>query len=728
MCVRLSLLPTVPLSRVNMFLVALLVSLSLAYPALTGAVHGIEQQPIEVFSVNLHSAAPSSAIHLSNELLSFASAMSAASNLSVSPCDDFYQYACGGWINATHMPTDQVKYTRSFSLIKETTQEKLEALLDDHWPLLTPFYRSCLNQSAINATGIAPLLPLLSLFNDDGVSLRALFHSFGLMSRSLLIHPLLVPDVAVDVTSPAHQWLTIGQPPLSLPAKSYYNSPTLTMELMRHIAAMLRLAGEPPQSASLHAQQATHVEALIANLTLPPLALRNPSAVTNPTNLTGLYHLAPAIPWQEWLAGLGVDGNEVRLNVAAPPYVRGLNSLLWQRSDIVPLLSSFARWRILHAMAVDLPTTFQQENFRLFHQRLHGQKGQQPRWSYCVDKTVGEMSELSSRLYLKTEWQADKRNKVEAMVDAIEAELQRRLINSTWMDNTTINRALEKLHGVVDNLGGAGRNDTPLYEGVSVRGDTLLDNILTLRAYDARRLFRRLLQPTDRRRWQMAASEQNAYYEPSTNSVNFPAGIAHSPFFSASYPDAVNYGGLGMIVGHELSHGWDDEGRQYDGTGRLSSWWTERSAERFKEKAECFAEQYGNISVATSKGREQINGRLTLGENIADNVGLALAYHAFTHRNSTAAQQSAQHSRIRQLQSALPPPLENDNQLFFLSFAQGWCQQVRPAYAHTSLQVDVHSPAVARVNGPLQNMVEFAEAFQCPAHSAMSSSKRCSLY
>jgi len=684
--------------------------------------------PAVAVSFDLTAAAPPAASNTSSdELPSFASAMSAARNLSVSPCDDFYQYACGGWLNTTRMPADQLKYTRSFSLIKEKTQEKLRGLLDANWPLLTPFYRSCLNQSAINETGFVPLLPLLSLFNNDDVSLWALFHAFGLMSRTLH-HPLIVPDVSVDVTSPEHQWLSINQPPLSLPAKSYYQSPALTVELMQHIYTMLLLAGEPPASAAEHARQAVLVESLIANLTSPPLALRNPAALTNPTNLTGLYQLAPAIPWQEWLEGLGVDGTAVRLNVAAVPYVKGLNALLFARPDAVPLLSSFARWRILHTMAADLPTPFQLENFRFFHRRLHGQKKPQPRWSYCVDKTVGQLTELSSRLYLASEWQPDTREKVQSMVDAIEAELERRLKQSRWMDNTTIERAVEKLHGVLNNLGGAGRNDTPLYEGVSVRSDTLLSNILTLRSYDAARAFHRLLEPTDRRRWQMAASEQNAYYEPSTNTINFPRGIMFSPFFSASLPDAVNYGGLGMIVGHELSHGFDDEGKQYDATGRLRGWWTEESAERFKDKAECFAEQYSNMSVATNEGRERINGRLTLGENIADNAGLSLAYHAYTHRNLTSTHQSTDLSRTRQLQSALNPPLHSDEQLFFLSFAQGWCQRIRAEYAHTSLQVDVHSPAVARVNGPLQNMAEFAEAFSCPAHTTMNVSKRCTLY
>ena len=574
----------------------------------------LEPQLMAVRSTALSPSAQPALSDASDPLLSFASAMSTARNTSVAPCSDFYQYACGGWLNATRMPADQLKYTRSFSLIKERTQRQLRQLFDANRPLLTPFYLSCLNQSAINDTGIAPLLPLLSLFNDDGASLPALFHSFGVLSRSLLTHPLLVPDVAVDVTAPSHQWLSIAQPPLSLPAKSYYLSANLTNELQRHINLMLLLAGETPRSAALHAQQAALVESLIANLTVPPLALRSPSALTRPTNLTGLYQLAPAVPWREWLAGLGVDGSAVRLNVAALPYVKGLNALLLQHDDIVPLLSSFARWRILHALATDLPTPFQSENFRFFHRRLSGQKDIEPRWSYCVDKTVGQLTELSSRLYLTTQWQADKRDKVEAMVGAIEAELQRRLNQSRWMDNTTVERALQKLHGVLDNLGGPNRNDTPLYEGVSIRDDTLLDNILTLRAYDAARAFRRLLQPTNRRRWQMAASEQNAYYSPDTNTINFPAGIVHSPFFSRHYPDAVNFGGLGMVVGHELSHGFDDEGRQFDGAGRLHGWWTERSGGAFKERADCFAEQYGNVSVATSEGRERIHGRLTLGE------------------------------------------------------------------------------------------------------------------
>ena len=718
-----------PTSRCAACVIALLLLCCSACPTRADSALVDEQQPIAVYSVDLLSVPPFAANRSADAvLLSFASATSAARNVSVLPCDDFYQYACGGWLNATHMPADQVKYTRSFSVIKEATDEKLRGLLDANLPLLTPFYRSCLNQSAVDRTGLAPLLPLLSLFNDDGMSLAALFHSFGVLSRSLLIHPLLVPDVSVDVTSPSHQWLSMGQPPLSLPAKSSYESPTLSTELLQHIHAMLLLAGESPRSAALHAQQAAMAESLIANLTAPPLALRNPSAATNPSNLTGLYRLAPAIPWREWLAGLGVDGTAVRLNVAALPYVVGLNALLTRRADMVPLLSSFARWRVVHAMAMDLPRSMQDESFRFFHQRLHGQSRQQPRWNYCVDRTVGQLSELSSRLYMTAEWQTDKRDKLQSLIDAIEAELQRRLEQSEWMDSTTVERAVDKLHGVLDNLGGAGRNDTPLYEGVSVSGSTLLDNILTLRSYDAARSFRRLLEPTDRRRWQMAASEVNAYYEPSTNSINFPAGIVHSPFFSASYPDAVNFGGLGMIVGHELSHGFDDEGRQYDADGRLRGWWTEQSAARFKKRADCYAAQYSSISVPTSEGREPINGRLTLGENIADNAGLTLAYHAFTHRNLTSTQQSIQQSRIHQLQSALQPPLESERQLFFLSFAQGWCQQVRPAFAHTALQADVHSPAVARVNGPLQNMPEFADAFNCPTHSPMRPSKRCTLY
>ena len=715
------------LSRSSVLLALVLFLAYTARPGLSAPAQLLEQQPIEVFSVDLVSSSPNTT-QSGDELLAFASAMSAARNLPVSPCDNFYQYACGGWLNVKSLPGDQVKYTRSFSVIKERTQQKLATLLDANWPLLTPFYRSCLNQSAVNDTGITPLLPLLSLFNDDGVSLPVLFHAFAVLSRTLLTHPLLMPDVTVDVTVPAREWLLINQPPLTLPAKSYYASLSLTDELQQHIHTMFLLAGETPQSAALHAQQAAVMEWLIANLTLPPLAFRNPAAVTNPTNLTALYQMAPAVPWAEWLVGLGVDGDAVKLNVAAVPYVVGLSSLLSSRDDMVPLLNSFARWRIIHALSTDLPTPFQNENFRFYHRRLHGQRDQQARWSYCVDKTVGQLSELSSRLYLSTEWSAEKAEMVKAMVNAIEKELQRRLTQTKWMDNTTIERALDKLHGVLSNLGGASKNDTPLYEGVSVQSDRLLDNILTLRSYDAARAFRRLLQPTNRRRWQMSASEQNAYYEPSTNSINFPSGLIFSPFFSASYPDAVNFGGLGMIVGHELSHGFDDEGRRYDTLGELRGWWTDQSGARFKEKADCFAEQYGNMTVDTSSGPERINGRLTLGENIADNAGLTLAYHAFIHRNLTTTQHDNQQTRFHQLQSALRPPLASEQQLFFLSFAQDWCQRITPAFAHAALQADVHSPAVARVNGPLQNMVEFADAFQCPVRSAMNPSKRCVLY
>ena len=565
-------------------------------------------------------------------------------------------------------------------------------IFDSNWPVLSPFYRSCTEQQRIDAVGLQPLAPLLDLFNDEAnSSLSSLFHSLGVLSRQQLLHPIISLSVDVDPSSPSRQWLVLTQPSLSLPSLSLYSNSTLTSHLTSHIATLLRLTGLSPSRAAIHAERAVTIERLLSSISTPPSHLRNPLATFNPTNLSSLTTLAPHIPWPAFFAGLDLPLSSLStpLNVAVPSYLSSLSSLISTRPDIVPLLSSYACYRVLHAFAADLPTPFQAANFDFFGAELRGQKQPEPRWSVCVDRTVQQLSELSGRYFMLERFTTQQREGVERVIAAIKEALRKQLTRAGWLDDGTRARALHKLASVIDNIGGATAASTPSYDAVPLHSDTYLANLLLLRAFNSNRTFTRLSFPTSRRLWQMAASESNAYYEPTTNSINFFAGILQPPFWDASAPAVVNLGGLGMVVGHELSHAFDDEGRHYDGIGALREWWGKGAQEGFAERAGCVQEGYGGMGVGTSEGWERVDGRLTLGENLADNAGLQLAWAVWEGGEVGKGDAG-------ELMRTMRPPVESEAQLFFLSFASDWCQKVRPQFAHIALQTDVHSPAVAR--------------------------------
>ena len=386
-------------------------------------------------------------------------------------------------------------------------------MFESDQPLLSPFYRSCVAQDAIDAAGLEAIAPLLDLFQSATASLPTHFHALGVLSRLQLIQPLVSLSVEVDPSAPSRQWLILGQPPLSLPSASLYADEHGVANLTAHIARMWLLTGASPERAAVDAERATTMERLIASISVPPTQLRNPEAQFNPTTLSSLCALAPGLPWDSLFAGLEIAPESVAVNVAVPSYLSNLSAALSSRSDAVPLLQAYARWRVLHFFAPDLPRPFATENFDFFDAAVHGQKEPTARWRFCVDRTVEYFSELSGAAFMRQQYSDAQRGSMTAMIGAIKEAMWEQLSSAQWLDGTTRLRALGKLEAVIDNVGGAGGASIPRYDGVQLSPLTYLKDLVLMRTFDSTRVWHRLFQPTDRRRWQMSASEGNAYYE-----------------------------------------------------------------------------------------------------------------------------------------------------------------------------------------------------------------------
>jgi len=367
---------------------------------------------------------------------------------------------------------------------------------------------------------------------------------------------------------------------------------------------------------------------------------------------------------------------------------------------------------VLHAYAPKLSAAYANETFRFFGQVLGGQAEDAARWKTCTELTDGALGDILGRYFVERAFSGSSKNITQQLIKLIEEAFGSNLGNLTWMDHETQENARIKLNMIVDLVGFPSKWTD--YSSVSVKSDDFVGNYFRLRAFQWQETLKVLSGPVDKTRWQMTPPTVNAYYDPSYNTINFPAGIIQPTFFNASYPMAMNMGGIGMVMGHELTHGFDDQGRQYDGTGMLRNWWTPASLSRFEERATCLSKQYSEFKIA----EDHVDGNLTLGENIADNGGIRIAYRAYKKFVERYGEQP---------QVPTTPALSND-QLFFLAFAQGWCSITTPQNAKERLITDPHSPPFARVLGPLQNYDKFSEAFKCPIGSKMNPVNKCNMW
>jgi endothelin-converting enzyme/putative endopeptidase len=644
---------------------------------------------------------------------------------SVSPCEDFYQFACGSWLARTPIPAERPSWSRGFSELEERNLRQLRRILEDAAAAKTerhPFgkklgdyYASCMDEAATEARGLADLRGEWARIDavQDRAGLAAALARLEAMGISAPF-TLLADQDAKDASQTV---LLLFQGGLSLPDRDYYftdagTNPQVRERYREHLRTMLRLAGVADPEADAQATRIEELERALAGSHWTRVEMRDPARLYNRVDRAGLRRLAPAFPWAQLFEGLG-HPELAAVSVTTPPFVKKVAELFEQAP--LEAWKAYLRWRLTAAMADAraLPKAFVEERFRFDSASFTGATALRPRWKHCVEATDDALGFALGQPFVRKHFGAEGKDRTSRMVAEIEQAMEADLASLPWMDEATRGRAREKLGRVANKVGYP--ETWRDYTSMKVNRRYYFRNVLSAGRFETNRQLGKVGKPVDRGEWLMSPPTVNAYYNPSMNEMVFPAGILQPPFFNKAAPEGVNFGAIGMVVGHELTHGFDDEGRHYDAEGNLRDWWTPAAARRFGERAECLARQYSAYEPLPGV---RLDGRLTLGENIADLGGLKLAFSAM------------QAARIGNPEADKKLLGFTPEQQFFLGYAQSWCANFREESVRLRAATDPHSPPRYRVNGPLSNMAEFAAAFECKEGSPMvrPRSARCEVW
>jgi endothelin-converting enzyme/putative endopeptidase len=641
---------------------------------------------------------------------------------SVDPCVNFFRYACGTWLKRNPIPPDRSSFgidtqlTENNNLVLKSILEHASdahAKRDTDTQKIGDYYATCMNTQAIDKAGLSGLQPMLDRINalsgtKDLAPLIAELKRNGVQALFRL-------GSEEDYKDARHMMATAGQPRLGLPEKGYYlrtdaKSVTLRKQYVDHITHMLTLAGEPADQAAADAKRVLELETKLATASLSREEMRDPSKLYHPTELVRFRTQLGAFDVDSYLHTLGTPAF-TSLNVSTPGYFDGLSKIL-PETDLASL-KALLRWDLLHSTpATALPASVDNEQFAFYGKTLRGQPEQQVRWKRCVDAVDGALGEALGRVYTAQQFTPQDKARTTAIMNDIEAAMGGDIQQLDWMSAPTKAKAEEKLKAVTNKIGYPDKWRD--YSSLTITRGDAVGNARRAAAFEDHRVLAKIGRPTDKQEWEMSPPTVNAYYDPQTNSVNFPAGILQPPYYDPHMGDAVNYGQAGGLEGHELTHGFDDEGRQFNGDGNFSEWWTPTDEKQFKERADCVVKEYGGFIAVDDL---HVNGKLTLGENIADIGGVRIGYLAWQHRlQEPAAKAEAE------LDGMTPA------QQFFTAYAQSWCSSTRPETLRLRVQTDPHSPEEYRVNGVVENMPEFQQAFGCKAGQPMVSANRCSIW
>ncbi|WP_437898384.1 M13 family metallopeptidase [Sorangium sp. So ce124] len=641
----------------------------------------------------------------------------AALDRSANPCEDFYQFACGGWLAKTEIPGDEASWMRSFNEIEKRNEAELRRILEDaasagdRDPVtkkIGAYYGACMDEPAVEAAGTKPIADLLAKARRvrDPKGLGALVTEL----HRRRIWALFDIESAQDMKDATRVIAQLDQNGLGLPDRDYYlgeddKSKALRKIYEEHVARMMRLAGAQEAAAKAAALDVLQIETELAKISKTRVERRDPTGLYNKLDRAALAKAAPAFPWDAYFRALGLqDVKEV--NVTSVRFFEGLSRLL---TSVKPAAwQSYLSWHVVRSMAPALPKAFIDESFTL-QAALTGQKEVRPRWKRCVDATDNALGELLAQPFVKTSFPGASKPAAEATVHQISDAFARNVRALDWMDEGTRQRALAKLSAMAYLIGYPDKWRTYDFE---VDPRSYAKNALAARAFHTQWDLGKIDKPLDRDEWQMSPPTVNAYYDPQRNHMVFPAGILQPPFYSVSSAAAVNLGGIGMVVGHELTHGFDDEGSQFDQKGNLEDWWSKEVGVAFREKTACVEAQYSTFEALPGL---KLNGKLTLGENIADLGGVKLAFMAYRAMRKGAAEQTVASGFT-------------EDQQFFLAHGQSWCGKLRDEALRLMVQVNPHSPPRFRVNGPLANLPEFGEAFKCAPGTPMRPTKTCAVW
>ncbi|HVH67573.1 MAG TPA: M13 family metallopeptidase [Gemmatimonadales bacterium] len=630
---------------------------------------------------------------------------------SCAPCQDFYRYANGGWLARTPLPPEYPSYGSFVELI-DRNNHTLRGIVDSlaaKAPVrpkqtdqkLGAFYASCMDSAAVETAGAAPLkneLDRIAAINSTNDLVRTLaraqHHGWS---------PLFNFGSTPDFKNSTMMIAAASQGGLGLPDRDYYVRDDSTARALRtayltYASRGLQLLGDSPAAADSEAQRILALETALAHASLTRVERRDPTANYHKLSLAAADSVTPHFAWAAFLKDAGAPATKA-INLGQPRFFRAADSLI----TAVPPgdWRAYLRWHFARHLAPWLSSPFVSASFE-FQRAITGVKEQQPRWKRCIQTANFMMGDALGHAYVHETFTPEARRHALAMVDDLVAALDARLHTLEWMGDSTRMRAIAKLRAFGKKIGYP--DEWRDYSKLEIERGDLAGNVVRAQTFNAARDLRRIDKPLDPKDWRMTAPTVNATYNPSYNDITFPAGILQPPFYDPAADDAVNYGGMGAVIGHEMTHGFDDQGRQFDAQGNLTDWWAPRDAQRFKDRASRVAAQFDAYTVVDSA--THVNGKLTLGENIADLGGLKIAYAAF--QRSLAGK---------------PRPPEIDGltpeQRFFLAWAQIWRAKQTDQYLRNQVVTDPHAPARWRVMGPLSNLAEFAKAFGCKEGDGM---------
>jgi putative endopeptidase len=646
---------------------------------------------------------------------------------SADPCADFYQYACGNWVKSNPIPADQVRWSRSFSVVQERNRyllwQELDAAASNPKSALEKqygdFFGACMDTALIEQKGLKPLEAALRRIDalKDG---RQLGELMGELEAEGSAAPLFGFGVEQDEKDSSKQIAGIGQSGLSLPDRDYYivDNPhfkEIRSQYLAHLTRIFALAGDTPEKAAKEAASVLEIETALAKASTSRTDLRDPANRYHIYTVADLEKLTPELNYAAYFKDVKVGSFET-LNVATPEFFKGLSGLI--DKEPVEAWRSYFRWHALHTAANNLPKAFFDENFAFFGKTLAGQKEPTPRWKRCTAMTDAALGEAVGQDWVKLHFPPAAKASMDKLVAALEKSLGDDIRDLPWMSEATKKAAEEKLALIRNKIGYPEKWRD--YAALKVERDDLLGNLQRSSVFEDQWNLNKLGKPVDEKEWGMTPPTVNAYYDPSFNDINFPAGILQPPFFDFTVDPAVNFGGIGVVIGHEMTHGFDDEGSQYDGYGNLREWQTPEDRKAFTERTDCEVAEYGGFEAAPAQGdtpAQKLNGKLTLGENTADNGGLRLAYMALL--DTLAAEGKSINDKIDGYSEA---------QRYFLGFAQVWCQNRTDQSARQSALTDPHSPGRWRVNGTVQNLDQFGKAFGCKLGQPMMPVHSCRVW
>jgi len=653
---------------------------------------------------------------------------------SLDPCQDFYQYACSKWNAANPIPADQVVWGTGSGLqywnenilrqalenasTQTSGRSDFEQKIGDYW-------EACSNEPALDAAGTRDLKPGLERIakmrsKSELADVVAYIHTTipGAWSGNdnQTAAALLGFGSQQDYDDASKVVASIDQGGLALPNRDFYikddaKSKEILAKYETHITKMLTLAGESATEAEADAKTVIAIETAMAQAQMDNVSRRDPKNVNNKMSFKQVEALTPSFDWKKYTADIGAPLSSPHYLVSTPAFFKELETLIQQHS--LADWQVYLRWHLVHGSAPYLSKPFVDENWEFFSKTLYGAKQQLPRWRRCVRAADRDLGMALGQAYVAVAFPPSSKERTVALVHDVEHALDQDITNLDWMQAATKEQAKIKLHAIEDKVGYP--DHWRDYSSVRITRTSYLDNVHQATTFEFHRQLDKIGKPVDRSEWTMTPPTINAYYDPQLNTINFPAGILQPPFFDPNMEDAVNYGAIGMVIGHEITHGFDDQGRKFDAKGNLRDWWTAADAKAYDQRDECIADEY--TEEIPEAGVKQ-NGHLTQGEDTADNGGLRIAFMALTNK----LQAEGKSLDEKDADGWTP------RQKFFLSYANEWCEQYRPELMRTVVLTNPHSIPKYRVNNVVSNMPEFQQAFSCKTGSPMVRAKQCRVW